>query len=96
MTQPLPPDQAEVFAAQVLGWIAGEDDRMMQFLAATGADLPGIHAQARDPAFLASVIDFLMMDEAALIACCEALDTPPDMPMRARAGLPGGDLPHWT
>lgn len=96
MTSPLPRPQAERFAAEVLAWIATDPERTGRFLGATGAGPEDLRAAARDPHFLGAVLDFLMGDEAALIACCEALGVPPETPARARAGLPGGDNPHWT
>ncbi|MEM9140841.1 MAG: DUF3572 domain-containing protein [Pseudomonadota bacterium] len=94
--QPLPREQAETLGLQALGWLAGNDDLSGAFLGASGLSSDDLKARAADPEFLGFVLDFLMGDEDALIACCEALSIPPDLPARARAGLPGGDLPHWT
>lgn len=92
----LPQDAAETFAIRVLDWMAGQPDLFARFLGQSGLNPSEIPALAQEPEFLASVVDALLGDEAALLACCEALSVPPDHPMRARAGLPGGDLPHWT
>ncbi|MEM7508772.1 MAG: DUF3572 domain-containing protein [Pseudomonadota bacterium] len=88
--------EAEALAIQVLGWIAGEEERLVRFLGMTGASVEDLRAQAAQPAFLGSVLDFLLSEDAAVIACCEELGIAPEEPMRARASLPGGDLPHWT
>jgi len=93
---PLARDAAEMMAVQVLGWLAGDDDRLGRFLAQSGAAAEDLRSQAQDPAFLGFVLDFVLADEEALLACCDALGLPPDRPIRARAALPGGDLPHWT
>lgn len=93
---PMARNDAETLGARMLGWMAEDDDRFGRFLATTGMGLADIKQRAGDPEFLGFVIDFLLSDEATLMACCEALAIAPDQPMRARAALPGGDLPHWT
>jgi hypothetical protein len=92
----MPRDAAETLAARALAWLAGEPERLGRFLAETGADAGDLRARAADPDFLGFVLDFLLADEDALLACAEALAMPPEDAVRARAGLPGGDLPHWT
>jgi len=89
-------EAAEALGLRVLVWLAADADLTGRFLAETGAGPAELRARARDPDLLGFVLDFLMSDEAALVACAEALATPPDAIARARAGLPGGDLPHWT
>lgn len=93
---PLGREQAETLALQALGWLAGQEDLSGAFLGASGLSADELKARAGDPEFLGFVLDFLLGDEAALLAFCEAADLTPDRPMRARAALPGGDLPHWT
>lgn len=87
---------AEALALEVLGWLAAEPERLAPFLDETGADPGDLRAAAGDPGFLGFVLDHLMGDESRLIACCTALGIAPEAPARARAALPGGDLPHWT
>lgn len=94
--QPLPREQAELLAIQALGWIAGQDDVAGAFLGSTGASVEDLRTRATDPDFLGFVLDFLLGDEATLMAFAEASGVAPDRPLRARAALPGGDLPHWT
>jgi hypothetical protein len=55
-----------------------------------------MRARAGDPEFLGFVLDFLLSDEAALLDFARETEIPPDRPLRARAALPGGALPHWT
>ena len=93
---PLPRDAAETLALTALGWIAADEERAGAFLGMAGATPEDLRARAQDPEFLGFVLDFLLADEEALLAFCEAEGLAPDRPMRARAGLPGGDLPHWT
>lgn len=94
--QPLPAEQAELLAIQALGWIAGQPEVAGHFLAATGGSTDDLRERASDPEFQGFVLDYLLMDEEALIAFCTDMNLPPDRPMRARAALPGGDLPNWT
>ena len=63
---------------------------------ATGASAEELRGRAADPEFLGFVLDFLLSDEDALLGFCEDMEIPPDAPMRARAALPGGELPNWT
>ena len=93
---PLGRDQAETLGLQALGWLVGQEDLAGAFLGATGLSSGEMTARAADPEFLGFVLDFLLSDEAALLAFCEAAEVAPDRPMRARAAVPGGDLPHWT
>ncbi len=88
--------QAEALALRALAWMAGDADLVGRFLAATGAGPADLRARAADPEFLGFVLDFLLSDEAALVAFAAAEQIRPEQPMRARAALPGGELPNWT
>jgi hypothetical protein len=94
--QPLPRESAELLGLQALGWIAARPDLAGRFLSATGASAEEMRARAADPEFLGFVLDFLLADEAALLAFAAEVGVRPDRPLRARAALPGGALPHWT
>ena len=96
MTQAMGRAGAEALGLEVLGWLAEDDARMAPFLAETGADAGDLRAAAGDAAFLGFVLDHLLADESRLLDCCAALGLAPEAPARARAALPGGDLPHWT
>lgn len=89
-------EAAETLALQVLGWLAANDDLLPVFLGSTGASLADLRARAAEPEFLASVLDFLMLDDAWVRAFCEQAGIVPDRPMQARAALPGGAQVHWT
>jgi hypothetical protein len=89
-------DSAETLALKCLGWLAGNEELLPVFLGSTGASEDDLRTGAQDPAFLASVLDFLLMDDAWVIAFCEAHALPNDAPMRARAALPGGQQVSWT
>ena len=93
---PLSQDSAEILAIEALSWLVGNDELLPVFLGATGASEADLRARARNPEFLASVLDFLLMDDAWIAAFCEASDYASDFPMRARAALPGGAQVNWT
>ncbi len=94
--QPLDRPAAELLAIRALGWIAAQEDLSGAFLGGSGASADDLKEQAGDPVFLGFVLDFLLSDEAALLAFCAEAQVKPDSPFRARAALPGGDLPNWT
>lgn len=71
-------DTAESLALDVLLWIVGDEERLFPFLAATGLDLEAVRAGAKDPAFLAGVLDNVAGDEPVLLACARALDVKPE------------------
>ncbi|MEL7115319.1 MAG: DUF3572 domain-containing protein [Pseudomonadota bacterium] len=89
-------EEAEQLAVKALAWLAQSDDLMPVFLGATGSQAEDLRAQAADPAFLVSVLDFLLMDDAWVVAFCDAERLPYDTPMRAKQALPGGGEVHWT
>jgi hypothetical protein len=92
----VPEEAAVVIALRALGWLALDADRLGQFLAASGAGAGDLRARAADPEFLAAILDYLMSEEAWVLDFCTTEGLPPDTPHRARAALPGGDVPHWT
>lgn len=92
----LSPEAAEILALQALAWLVANEDLLPVFLGATGASEGDLRAQAADPGFLGSVLDFLMMDDAWVVAFCDANAIAYERPMFARAALPGGEQVHWT
>ena len=81
---------AETLALQALAWIAAEPDRLSGLMATTGLWPDEVRARASDPVFLGGVLDFLLGDEAQLLAFCEEIEIAPELPARLRAALPGG------
>ena len=93
---PLSQDSAELLAIEALSWLVRHDELLPVFLGATGASEADIRARAGDPEFLASVMDFLLMDDAWIADFCKSANYDMDFPMRARATLPGGTEVNWT
>jgi hypothetical protein len=63
-----PREVAEIVAVQALSFIAGEPERLGLFLAETGIGPETLRHAAADPRFLASVLDFVMRDDATVKA----------------------------
>lgn len=89
-------ESAETLALRALAWLAGNEDLLPVFLGATGASEAEVKAQAADPVFLGAMLDFLMMDDAWVMALCDELKLPYDHIMQARQALPGGEQVNWT
>ena len=88
--------QAEIRALSVLSWLAGNEELLPVFLGATGASESDLRTRAAESEFLGSVLDFLMMDDAWVMAYCDTESVTYDTPMRARQALPGGADVNWT
>ena len=89
-------DAAEVLGLQVLGWLASNDELLPVFQGATGAGENDIRNGAKDPRFLGAVLDFVMMDDAWVVRCCDSIGVGYEQLQLARAALPGGEQVHWT
>ncbi|MHA3977631.1 DUF3572 domain-containing protein [Halovulum sp. GXIMD14794] len=89
-------ERAESIAIAALGFIAAEPERAGAFLGATGASVEDLRQRARDPEFLGFVLDFLLQDDQAVMDFASEMPCRPEDVLRARAALPGGNLPNWT
>jgi hypothetical protein len=56
-------ENAEMLAVQALAFLAEDHERLGRFLALTGLDPTRIRDQARQPQFLAGVLDYLAGDQ---------------------------------
>jgi len=80
------PEQAEMIALRALGWLVGNEELCPVFMGATGSSVDDLRGRATDPAFQASVLDFITMDDAWVIAFCDANELKYDL-MRHGAWL---------
>jgi hypothetical protein len=87
-----PREVAEIVAVQALSFIAGEPERLGLFLAETGIGPETLRTAVAEPHFLASVLDFVMRDDATVKAFADASKLHPTNIAAARQVL--GD-PHW-
>jgi len=83
-------------AAQALSFIASDPERLGLFLASTGIGPGDIRAAAKEPLFLAGVLDHLAQHEPALIAFAEQSGTEPALIIAAREKLAGRDWERET
>ncbi|SDW97920.1 DUF3572 domain-containing protein [Roseicitreum antarcticum] len=89
-------ERAEIIALQVLGWLASDDDLLGVFMGASGLAEGDLRARAQDPHFLGSVLDFVLMDDAWVVAACDTVGLRYEQLAMVRAALPGGEQVHWT
>lgn len=89
-------DGAEQLAVKAIVWLAGNDELLPIFMGSTGADESAFRDGLTKSEFQASVFEFIMMDDAWVIAFCDKEGIPYDRLMQARAALPGGHQVHWT
>jgi hypothetical protein len=89
-------DDAERTAARLFLWLSGEPDLAGAFLAEAGLAAADIAAIAARPEFLAAVTDFILQDDARVIAAAAAAGVAPQDVAQVRAALPGGQAWHWT
>jgi hypothetical protein len=87
-----PREAAEIVAVQALGFIAGDSERLGAFLAESGIGPQSLRAAAADPQFLASVLDFVLRDDATVKAFAKVSELHPTNIAAAREVL--GD-PKW-
>lgn len=90
------PDSAEVLGLQAVAWLAGNEELLPVFMGSTGLAEADFRKSLQDPEFQASVLDFLMMDDAWVISFCDAAGLRYEAVAQARAALPGGGQVHWT
>ncbi len=84
-------DTAEQIAIAALGFVAADPVLLPRFLAISGIEAEAVRAAAREPGFLAGVLQFLMAHEPTLAAFCEASGERPPRIAAALAALPFGD-----
>lgn len=79
---------AEAIAIQALSYMASDSDLLGRFVGVTGIEPSQIRAAAREPGFLAGVLDFILAHEPTLLAFSQAADLDPTVVVRARQSLP--------
>ena len=87
-----PREVAEIVAVQALSFIAGDPERLGLFLAESGIGPETLRHAAADPRFLASVLDFVMRDDATVKAFASVSQLHPTNIAAAHQAL---NDPHW-
>jgi hypothetical protein len=82
-------DEFEAIAVQALGFIAADAEHLGRFLAASGIGPDMIRQAAREPSFLAGVLDHVVSDEKLLIAFAAHAGLDPLHVSRAQSALSG-------
>lgn len=80
---------AEEVAVQALTFIAGDATRLGRFLATTGIGPDQIRDAAREPQFLAGVLDYAVADERLLAGLAAEAGIDPNLVAEAQAILGG-------
>lgn len=91
--------QAEDIATRALVWLCSQDDLLGAFLGQSGAgpdDLRAALQSGPDHGFLGSVLDFILQQDATVLACAADLDLANDRLAMAAALLSGRARMHWT
>ena len=83
------PDSARSVAVSALAFIAADPDRLSRFLGMTGLGPDNLRTAAEDPAFLGSVLDYLVADEARLVEFATDAGLKPEAVARAHGALCG-------
>ena len=84
--------QANELAVGALVFLAADPDRLGRFLALTGIEPQTIRLAAREPGFLAGVLDHIAGDESLLLAFAEKNGIRPQDVSRARILIAGPAL----
>jgi len=82
-------NETESLAIQALSFLAEDAERMGRFLALTGISPAEIRVHARDPAFLAGVLQHVTEFEPLLLAFAERIGCHPSLVAAAGASLGG-------
>src|ERR1035441_1605481 len=82
-----PREVSEILAVQPLSFTAGDAERLGLFLAESGIGPETLRSAAADPHFLASVLDFVLRDDATVRAFATASELDPTPIAAAREAL---------
>ena len=80
-------ESAKAVAIQALTFIAEDPERLAHFLGVTGIAGEEIRAAAREPGFLAGVLEHMLADESLLIAFASSAGIDPAEVARAHSAL---------
>jgi len=80
-------EYAEMLGIQAVAFLAEDNDRLARFLGLSGIAADDIRAAAREPGFLAGVLEHMLADESLLVAFASSAGIDPAAIARARAAL---------
>jgi hypothetical protein len=82
---------ADVIALKCLTFLAEDGERLGRFLSLSGVSPEALRRDFGEPSFLAGILDYLLSDEALLIAFSESAELKPEIVAAARRRLPGAE-----
>ncbi len=82
-------EDAEIIGMRALAFLATDPERLGRFLALTGMGPADLAAAAREPAFAAEILGYLVTDESALLAFAADASLDPAMVVLAESQLRG-------
>jgi Protein of unknown function (DUF3572) len=80
-------DEAEILGIDALGFLAGDEHRLVRFLQLTGLSPTDLRRAAGSTAFLAGVLDFIAADESLLLVFASEKRIDPATVLTARRAL---------
>jgi len=84
-------EQAEALAVKALGFLASDPELLPRFLSITGIEASQVRQAAREPGFLAGVLQFIAAHEPTLARFGAECDVEPSSVLAAMRALPFGD-----
>ena len=87
---------AETIGAQAFSWVTDDADRLNAFMAMTGASPADVVQNINSAAFLGTVLDYVLTEDALVMAFCDTCNLPYAAVLQARGLLPGGETWNWT
>jgi len=90
------PEYAETVALRALAWLMAEDDQRGAFINLSGLSPDDLRARAGTSEILLAVVDFVLGDDARVVAFCDSAGLRYDALMSVRSALPGGAEYNWT
>jgi hypothetical protein len=84
-------DAAETLALKGLAHIAADTESLGRFMVLAGLEPGDLRTRAHEPELLAAVMDFLLADDARLLAFCDAEGLTPVKAHAVRRTLAGAD-----
>jgi Protein of unknown function (DUF3572) len=89
-------ERAVEIGQEAVGWLLLQPDRLMELMIASGATPQALPELVGDHEFLGFALDFLLGNDATVIAFASATGLRPEEPAQARAVLTGPDGADWT
>ena len=80
-------DRAESIGFSALLFLAGDTERLSQFLTVTGVEPAQLRLDARSPQLLAAVLEYLLQDESLLLVFCASDGIAPEDVAPSRRAL---------